>query len=896
MKFALMLYPVAKYIGGIFQHALTFFSQDSSSQSCTSPGPKDGPESPKCTSGSPKQKRTSGTMFQFPFREGRPSLSELRGLKKTANSRVFSERVGSNQVEKTVTSPKQNHSQKRTQAQCKKPGVAVKSNREKSEPAIHSETWESKDSSKITDSYIHPKHINYAKIPQYPYEMHESKIVSLKKKTNGNFMQSNPTQNPPQPQRNNVMHYQRARQLGKPPSQVASTLRNPKSYPAAFYSPSGRSLSFNNIAMSSDDSSSEEEYEIYEELPHELANNTRQNGQIMYPDMDPNFTRQVAEVYTMLSQRQNFLQSQRNNGYRGPINATNAAIIDELALRMYHALRMNHMQSQRLAQEKQQNRQYYPKTNVPNSNNVPLKSDFSSVPGNLPEENMQKMHPPPKYRGPSEPHVSDKNFSSDSVHEHPVDLPPSGYVPHRNVNPVFKSATSQEIHNLYTSQLSNKSVSSHHENEKLLDCIPESNEKDHTYETIPYQKSKCETTSNYKDKYEEKIFLYPAEKELERKIPCKDDQSLSDNQVPVVSNLRENIFCPIKEGYPLKNKAFEHLSAFKPVKSDKSIENSIENQVDDITNFYNKNVQSAISSLMMNIPKPPKESYTGSTTKSSSSQTESLLCDSNDTFQTEISYIDNDESFISQFGNSSAIEPNYCSSSSLNSSSSGSTISSAGSCYYYVETQIKPQFTVKFPSVTSENGEDAPLIDLRSPTLPTMGVSMLGKKRSTSSSGSEQGSNAGSRGSPCVPVITDIDALKSPRIVTDVDCPSNWFNCGNGKCIAKMWLCDEDNDCGNLKDEENCEGRVHPEKCLSNQFQCRKNGHCVPESWRCDGEHDCGDSSDEKDCASDKIAGHDPGSELLIIISVSVSLDVTGSGVTFTGASTSNGLEQSIKV
>ncbi|XP_054720835.1 low-density lipoprotein receptor-related protein 2-like [Uloborus diversus] len=80
------------------------------------------------------------------------------------------------------------------------------------------------------------------------------------------------------------------------------------------------------------------------------------------------------------------------------------------------------------------------------------------------------------------------------------------------------------------------------------------------------------------------------------------------------------------------------------------------------------------------------------------------------------------------------------------------------------------------------------------------------------------------------------------------DCPNNWFNCGNGKCIANMWLCDKDNDCGNLKDEENCEGGVHPEKCLSSQFQCSRNGHCIPESWRCDGEHDCEDSSDEKDC------------------------------------------------
>lgn len=36
------------------------------------------------------------------------------------------------------------------------------------------------------------------------------------------------------------------------------------------------------------------------------------------------------------------------------------------------------------------------------------------------------------------------------------------------------------------------------------------------------------------------------------------------------------------------------------------------------------------------------------------------------------------------------------------------------------------------------------------------------------------------------------------------ECSANWFDCGNGKCISEIWHCDGDNDCGNLKDEENC--------------------------------------------------------------------------------------------
>ncbi|XP_035227440.1 uncharacterized protein LOC118199652, partial [Stegodyphus dumicola] len=105
---------------GILQHALTLFSQDSNAQPL-SPKESGSPRSPKYNTGSPKAKKTSGTIFQFPFREGRPSLSELRSLKRTANSKVFSERVSSTTVDKSVTSPKQNTLNKHNQMQHKRP-------------------------------------------------------------------------------------------------------------------------------------------------------------------------------------------------------------------------------------------------------------------------------------------------------------------------------------------------------------------------------------------------------------------------------------------------------------------------------------------------------------------------------------------------------------------------------------------------------------------------------------------------------------------------------------------------------------------------------------------------------------------------------------------------------
>uniref|UniRef100_A0A671PYM9 EGF-like domain-containing protein n=1 Tax=Sinocyclocheilus anshuiensis TaxID=1608454 RepID=A0A671PYM9_9TELE len=74
-------------------------------------------------------------------------------------------------------------------------------------------------------------------------------------------------------------------------------------------------------------------------------------------------------------------------------------------------------------------------------------------------------------------------------------------------------------------------------------------------------------------------------------------------------------------------------------------------------------------------------------------------------------------------------------------------------------------------------------------------------------------------------------------------CSGGQFQCSNGECIPRGYVCDHDDDCGDRSDEQNC---TYP-TCRGTYFTC-PSGRCIHQVWLCDGEDDCEDNADERGC------------------------------------------------
>merc|ERR1719474_2020731 len=72
-------------------------------------------------------------------------------------------------------------------------------------------------------------------------------------------------------------------------------------------------------------------------------------------------------------------------------------------------------------------------------------------------------------------------------------------------------------------------------------------------------------------------------------------------------------------------------------------------------------------------------------------------------------------------------------------------------------------------------------------------------------------------------------------------CTTTQFECLPGVCIPESWVCDNEIDCQNGKDEAECTEVIG---CDQGDFRCG-NGTCIGKLWVCDGYMDCIDGLDE---------------------------------------------------
>uniref|UniRef100_A0A3Q3F4P0 SCO-spondin n=1 Tax=Labrus bergylta TaxID=56723 RepID=A0A3Q3F4P0_9LABR len=92
-------------------------------------------------------------------------------------------------------------------------------------------------------------------------------------------------------------------------------------------------------------------------------------------------------------------------------------------------------------------------------------------------------------------------------------------------------------------------------------------------------------------------------------------------------------------------------------------------------------------------------------------------------------------------------------------------------------------------------------------------------------------------------------------------CLESEFACAGGRCIPSMWMCDNEDDCGDGSDEV-CPSTYCGVVCDEGEFLCA-GGRCILYLHRCDGHDDCGDLSDERGCLCSKGEFQCPGDQCI---------------------------------
>ncbi|XP_035660967.1 laminin-like protein epi-1 isoform X3 [Branchiostoma floridae] len=101
-------------------------------------------------------------------------------------------------------------------------------------------------------------------------------------------------------------------------------------------------------------------------------------------------------------------------------------------------------------------------------------------------------------------------------------------------------------------------------------------------------------------------------------------------------------------------------------------------------------------------------------------------------------------------------------------------------------------------------------------------------------------------------IMLFIAAVRAQRPCPD---PGSQFQCGDGLCIDRRWVCDRRPDCKDYADETGCPAQAQPVACGASQFTCRS-GQCVSAAGVCNGRPDCADRSDEVGCGRSTCNGH----------------------------------------